>query len=322
MRLVTLLSFILLSLVATPAYAQLNIPGTTGNQVQPEIRLDPQFPQPNESVEATIVNAGSDTFGATITWTVDGLEVLETKNSKSISFVANDRGETQKITAVINKSNGGREVINENVKPFFVDIIVEPQTHVPSFYLGRPLPSTGSLVNLTALLSSNISTDRLVYTWRIGRVVLGGGPIRGHNSVSFEAPMGRNLLISLNVSDIYGEAVAEKYIIIPSVSPHIRFYETNALFGININPIDKTLSLISNSTVVRAEPYNLDSRVYNSPTIIEWEVSGQSYSNSGSNPYEVTLQRTGVSGSSRLDFHVRDTRQLLQGARGSISLNL
>ena len=72
---------------------------------------------------------------------------------------------------------------------------------------------------------------------------------------------------------------------------------------------------------LKAEPFNLDSRVYNNPDVSEWELNGQTTSNGGGNPYEVTIQRTGETGSANLNFHVRDTPQILQGAESNIRIN-
>ena len=85
--------------------------------------------------------------------------------------------------------------------------------------------------------------------------------------------------------------------------------------------IKDSLALVGNSATIQAEPYNLDLRVYNNPAIHEWEINGRSAGNVGSNPYEVTLQRVGIPGVSNLNFHVRDTEQILQGAQNGVQIN-
>ncbi|MCA9363314.1 hypothetical protein KC851_03260 [Candidatus Kaiserbacteria bacterium] len=320
MRLITTLFLLILVFTASPAAAQLSPYDLAGRAVAPEIRLDPEFPEPNEEVTATLTNFNDYAINTTITWLLDGVKISDTNNALNISFNAGAERKTQTISAVIDRSSG-RTIANQDLRPAYLDIIVEPQTHTPSFYQGRALPSKGSLVNLTALLSdSDLYRNGLLYTWRVGRVVLSGGPIYNNNKVSFEVPYGRDVVISLDITTPDGITVAEKNIIVPSVSPYLRFYEASSLFGLRTIPTTN-LVLIGNSTAVRAEPYHLDSRVYNAPSIAEWGVSGQDYSDVGSNPYEITLQRTDQTGSSRLTFQVRDIRELLQGAKGSLNLS-
>ena len=213
-------------------------------------------------------------------------------------------------------------IVRATIKPVYLDVIFEPQTRVPDFYQGRSLPSIGSLVNATALLNvGSTNNSQFVYTWQINRQVIEGGPIRERNQVSFEMPMGNSAILSLRVTDLNGNVLANRAILLPSVEPRISFYEVSPLFGINQKPFDTNLPLIGNSVTVQAEPYYLDSRVYNDPDIKEWKINNTPSNYTGGNPYQVTLQRAGESGVSRLNFHVRDTTQVLQGAEANIQIN-
>jgi hypothetical protein len=176
------------------------------------------------------------------------------------------------------------------------------------------------MVNATALVSDEngfINPD-LVYTWRLERKVLERGPVRGRNQVSFEMPMGQQLTLSVEVTQPGGRVIARRAMMIPSVLPELHFYEVSSLVGMKRTALQEGVQLSSNSLTVKAEPYHLDSRVYNAPDIAEWEVDGTSTSNPGGNPYEATLQRTGVGGGVDVEFHVRDTTQVLQGAQSDL----
>ncbi len=222
---------------------------------------------------------------------------------------------------MLSKPGGGREVITTVIRPVYLDIIVEPQTRVPDFYLGRALPSIQSMVNVTALVNDGRFRNDLVYTWRVNRKVLEGGPIRAQNKMSFEMPMGNEAILSLTVTEPTGRVLARRATFIPSVSPELRFHSVSSLYGVNTRAITGEYIMIGNSTTLRAEPYYLDSRVYNDPDVAQWQVNNIAAGNVGSNPYEVTIQRVGLPGVSTLNFHVRDTtRQVLQGADDSIQI--
>jgi hypothetical protein len=152
--------------------------------------------------------------------------------------------------------------------------------------------------------------------------VLEGGPIRGRNKVSFATPQGSEIIITLQVSQSNGSVVAKRALIIPSVSPVLHFYEVNTLYGTGYRSLARGLSLIGNSTTIKAEPYYLDSRIFNSPDLVEWSINSQKAPSYDPNPYEITLERTGFSGGfATVGFHVRSTDVILQGARGNMQLN-
>lgn len=319
MRKLFIFTFLISGFLVNTAFAQIG-----SSIINPElnIELQPEFPRPGEVVTATLNDYSGGTYGSNVSWVLDGQVVTEASNQRSTQFTAGAVGVNQKIEVVLSKPQGGKEVLERTVKPVYLDIVIEPQTRVPNFYLGRSLPSIGSIVNATALVSTDTFMDSdLVYTWRLNQTVLNGGPIRGLNQVSFTTPRGSEMVLYLQVTDTKGNVIVKRAVSIPSVEPTLKFYEVNQLFGTSHRPIVDSLALIGNSVTVQAEPFNLDSRVYNNPDLSEWKINGVNSGNVGGNPYEVTLQRVGFSGYSNLQFHVRDTTQVLQGARDSIQIN-
>lgn len=320
MRILIIACFTTLSFVASPAWAQFNANSFTNPDLS--IVIEPAFPRPGETVTATLNDYRGGVFGSSIDWYLDGTSIPDAANQRHTTLTAGAAGKTQTIEIVLTKPEGGKTVLNTSLKPVYLDIVVEPQTHVPDFYLGRPLPSLGSTVNVTALISGeDPHNPNLMYTWRLEQTVLEGGPIRGRNQVSFVTPMGKELVLSLQVSRTDGTVLARRAVLIPSVTPEIHFYEVSSLFGMSNRALNQSVPLIGNSVTVRAEPYHLDSKTYNSPSIHEWKINDRQTKNSGGNPYEVTLQRTGSNGVSNLEFHVRDTAQILQGAEADIDIN-
>jgi hypothetical protein len=200
-------------------------------------------------------------------------------------------------------------------------VIVEPQTRVPAFYQGRALPSIFSTVNVTALLNNGeMMTGDFVYTWRVNNRVVEDGPIRGRNRTSFVTPQDSEVIVSVQVARPNGDTIAGRTFTIPSVLPELRFYEINTLYGINRKAITGNFNLIGNSATISAEPYFLDSLVFNNADINVWNIDSTEMPQNGNNPYHITIQRTGDPGQSSLGFHVRSTAQLLQGARGAINV--
>lgn len=312
MRLLLLISIFLLTPVLSFAQSL--------TDVGPSLLLDPMYPAPGEEVSITIDNYLSNLYSAEITWYANGVEIPNTKNQRDITLQAGKVNSKTLIETRLAITGLGVQIVQANINPLYLDVIVEPQTHVPDFYEGRSLPSTGSVTNLIALISDkNLSSNNLVYTWRVNNSVLGGGGGRGQNRVSFDTPQGSRVIISLNVSTLAGKTIASRSFTIPSVSPKLFFYELNTLYGLSYLPLS-SFNLISNSATIVAEPFYLDSRVYNNPDIKTWSIDNNEINTSG-NPYELTFERVDYNGNAKLGFHVRSTTNLLQGTRGNLNVN-
>jgi hypothetical protein len=312
---------LLLLLFLVPAFSDAQIPVANPLGPQTSLVLFPSYPSPGQDFTVTLDDYSGGSFGASISWFVNGAELPDSKNARSITLNAGAAGTSQRIEALLAVPNGPSQRVVASITPRYLDIIFEPQTHVPSFYKGRSLPSQGSVVNATALLhGTTLSTNDLVYTWQVGSAVINGGPLRGQNKISFTTPPGREIIVSLQVTNNAGEVLAKRTLSLPSVDPELLYYEVNTLYGVMPRSLS-TLLLISNSATIRAVPYYLDSRVYNQPDVSVWEIDGDEYNSGTSNPYEITIQRVNFGGSSELEFHVRSTTNFLQGARSGLMIN-
>lgn len=321
MRKFTLLFLAIYCLSTTAALAQFN-PSSMGNTA-PVLELQPSSPQPNSELAVTVTSNDQNLVSAKITWYIDGVEFVTGRNTRTITITTPDSGQKQSIQAVFTTLSGEQVIAKTTVQPVWLDIIIEPQTHVPDFYLGRALPSIGSVINATALISGKgFQNPDLLYRWTLNNKVIGGATLRGKNIINFPMPIGNTAVLALEVSDLSGNTLAKRLVQLPSAQPTLLFYEANPLLGTKQRPATKNFSFIGNTTILKAEPYHLDSQVYNNPNLIEWEIDRVTYGNTGSNPYEITLQNNGTGGRSYLNFHVRDLSQVLQGAKGNLIINL
>jgi hypothetical protein len=315
MRIFFILLFVLFGTATHTANAQIANQGIAPGQL---LEVAPKFPRPGESVTVTLRDYRSAAFGSNVTWLYDGQVIERTENSRSVTVTAGTLNTETKIEAVLNTPSGKREVLSTTLIPVYLDIVIEAQTRVPEFYLGRALPGVGSIVNATALINDRGSQTDLVYTWKINRQVIEGGPIRGRNQVSFVVPRGDSSILSVEVAEPNGTVLSQKLIPLPSVLPFVNFHEVSSLFGVRPKPITDELIMVGNTATIQAEPYHLDIRVYNNPDIAQWEINNSLSQNQGDNPYQITFKPTGQADSATLGFHVRDTTQVLQGARHNI----
>ena len=290
------------------------------SETLPSLASSPAYPEPGQIATISIDNYLNTSYGAEITWYFNGAEIPNAENARSVDVQIGDVNSQNVIEAAMTVPLHGTRILKKVISPIYIDVIVEPQTHVPDFYMGRALPSTNSITNLTALIFGN-STARndLVYTWRVNNQVVSGGGGRGQYRTSFVTPRGSEIIVSVEVSTLTGVVLGSRSFTIPNVRPSLSFYEVNTLYGVQQRELE-TFNLIGNSATILAEPYHLDSRVYNNPDMSMWNVDGIEVTNP-SNPYQVTFERVGFNGTTELSFHVRNLSDLIQGVESSMKIN-
>ena len=161
----------LLLLIASPITSQAQFTGNLLVESDVSLELQPAFPEPEKPVSITVSDIRSGGYGSAIKWYLDGVAIPNANNQRVVQITAGKAGTQQTIEATLTSQNGIVSKVKAVIKPIYVDFIVEPQTHVPDFYQGRSLPSVGSNVNLTALLSDGkkILTNNYIYTWQVNR---------------------------------------------------------------------------------------------------------------------------------------------------------
>jgi len=322
MRLRVLLVALVIFFPSAVAMAQFDV-AQFGGTPQIAITLNPITPSPGELVTASIDDYAGGVYGSEITWRYDGEVVPGAANQRQIQFVAGTAGSNAVVEATLSLPVGASQTLQAVVRPVYMDIIIEPQTRVPDWYAGRALPSLGSQINTTVLLNdgSFIDPQNVVYTWRVNNKVIEGGPMRGGNKVAFATPRGGSVVVSVTATTPTGETIASRAVGVGIVLPELSFYEKHTLYGMQSNPITNNTSLVGSILTLQAEPFFLDSRVYNNPDVAEWEINSVSTDNGSSNPYEITLRSSGGNRSTNVNFHVRSLQEILQGSEENIAIN-
>jgi len=314
--------FTLLFLGVPDQQTHAQLPGLTGQTNASSLVLSPRFPEPNESVTATLNDYSINTNGATIAWFIDGTEVPDSKNQRSINFATGQLGSSLQILAVTTLPNGSVLRAQDTITPIRVDILIEADTRVPSFYKGRAIPATGGSVQLTALpfTGTNRSAESYAYTWRVGDTVQGGGSRFGQNAISFTADFQKQIQVSVDVIDTDGTTLTSESIYVPLADPELYFYEINPLRGMTEVAMGSNFIFIGEEIKVRAEAYFIDNALFSASPHQEWKLNGRTITNPNPNQQEITLRRSGDTGSFTLEYHVRNLKQLLQGVKDTITI--
>ena len=284
-----------------------------GNAVK--INLEPSYPNPGQIVTATLDDYAINNTNATIAWFMDNKLIAGTGNSRTITFSAPGVGKKVEIAVTLTSNTGQSLVAKQVLSPVYLDLIVEPQTYTPIFYQGRALPVNGSLININALVTTGdglVDSSQYSYNWQLNGKSLYGGARKGNSWAQISTEFGGSVLVSVAVSDSRGVVVSKKIARIPMDSVKIKFYEVNTLYGLSHKSIMSPLTLIGNSTSIRAVPYNLDTRVTDGSLFTEWAIDSRSVVTQNSDPFEINLSRSS-GGQSTIGFKVRNLLSLLQG---------
>lgn len=314
LRVIIIGALFIIPLIPSTTHAQVggDITGITGDGVA--IVLDPQYPNPDEQVTATIDDYSMNNTGAVITWYFDGLSAPAVNNLRTITFTAPAVGTTMNVVARLTFPDGRTVESKRIITPLYLDFIIEPQTYTPAFYQGRALPTKGSLVYINALLQTQdgpVDSSKYSYTWTLNNKSVYGGARYGNSWAAITVPHGSASIVTIAVQDSSGTTVARKLFALPAVNVEIQFYEISTLFGLGTKAVTDSVILTGNSTSIKAVPYYLDTRAVSSNLFTEWRINNQKAQTGNNDPFEINLTG-GVSGNAVVSFKLNNLNELLQ----------
>jgi len=317
--------FLCIGVLLAPVYAlaQFTAP-VLPNSNASNIELFPRFPEPGDNVSLSLNDFSLNTNGATIAWFINGAPQPALANLRQIEIRAGALGETTVITARTNLATGANVEANVAITPVRTDILIEANTLTPSFYAGRPIPTSGSEVKVTVLpfTADSLDPSQYSYTWTVGNSIVGGGSQKGRNSVTFRSGFEREMAVKVDIYTITGGLLTSKNILVPISKPELHFYEVNPLRGLLPRALDNDYIFVGSEIVVRAEPYFFDRTVSADNLLLEWELNNRQIANPNEDPLEIVLRRQGDQGRFTIGFHIRNLRQLLQGTENTTQINL
>lgn len=295
------------------AFAQLS-------QSDAHLEVTPNSPGPNSGISVSLNAYTMDTVGAQIFWYLNGKELANFKNERSIVLTTGALGTSQSVRAVISK--GGISVpVETKISPVVVDVVLESNTHVPVFYRGRALPSGDSRVRAIAVVNDGTSRTpgEYSYEWKYNDTVLFGGSVRGKQTAEFLMPLYQDNRATVSVFDSRGALVGKKTLVLFPQEPELLFYEDNPLRGISRRAVSDKLFLLGEETTVNAEPYFMNTNSPEGRASYEWRLDGV-VTNSNGDPRTITLRRSGDSGQSNLGLSVVTEGKIPQLLRGTIGI--
>ena len=204
-----------------------------------------------------------------------------------------------------------------------VDLIVYTDTTVPPFYGGHSLPSSGSKVTVTALvtLQNNNICKSCTYLWKKDGTLQNGVTATPDATFSFTPKFETRVVIGVEVRDSSGALVASNAQVLPIMKPELYFYEQNPLQGLLFRTLSNKYLFIGEEITLRAYPYFINSSIEQKDLLTAWSINGREVQ-TVENPYLITLRKEDLRDKTQLTFSVRNLKALLQGVEESISIRL
>lgn len=297
-------------------------PGVSGLFAGLSLIATPNYPGPFEPFSVELSAPDEGYAGATIKWYIDGVEDLSARNQRQNKLTAGPLGKAMTIRVTLEKRGGGTEETILKITPIQIDVVIEANTTVPSFYAGRALPARGGAARATAIITTGSAVDRdnLTYYWELNTTVLGGGPIRGLSSIDFDMPVGFESYIDVTISNAAG-VIGRKSVRLTPAEPEIVFYEENPLLGVSGEAFTQLKTVLGNQLTIRGEPYYMNPFKTNSKSLVEWRLNNRLSDNSGSPEINViTLRSDGTGSRGSVSLRMADLSKLSAPISNSFSL--
>lgn len=281
------------------------------------IELSNQYPEPNETIEATVLNQNSSNLPGDIVWRINGVTNTAFTNARSIEVTASDLG----TPTVIQVTKSGTTLAQTVVNPVYIDINADPLTYIPETYQGRAEVTPGSTVLLTAIVEEAAKRDPSVYTytWEVNGEVVDGGAWNGRYRIQAPVPIGSNTMeVTVSVSRAGIGKVGEQTTTIPVRSTETSFYRVSSLYGMSPIAMNDTHDLLENTVTLRAVPYFMANEAAERTGATEWTLDNRSVQ--PDSPFTITLQPNRSNGQSTLLFRHFNPEDFSQQAQRSMQL--
>ena len=203
-----------------------------------------------------------------------------------------------------------------------VDLLFDANSYVPPFYLGRALPSPGSVLRLHAIphLTPHVPDSDITYTWRRDGAVVGAISGKGKSSVSIAGPtLFAADTISVDAVSADGTSYGSASVVIPSIDPQLTLYEDHPLFGIEYyNALLGQSSIPDLEMTFAAVPYFAAVSGPSDPSLnYAWIVNGASVAASATSSNEITINADNSSGVAAIAASLTSSVNFLLDASGA-----
>lgn len=306
-----------------------SVPRFTANEIT--LDINPENPDAFQQVTIDLETFAIDIDLYTITWLVNGEEVLSGVGEKSFTTRVGQYGDSTKVDILI-QAKDGRIVRKATVlRPATVDILWEAyDSYVPPFYKGKALPSRGSIIKATAIPNlvigeNHLPHNELDYTWRWNYRVkdTSSGFDRQFMAIK-NLFTNREEVLSVEVQNLGGNIRGEGETTVVMREPDPLFYSVfpeNNQYDLS-RRLSSVSSTVGEAVNVSVAPYFFSIQPGATPNLLsyEWQVNNSPVSsNNQSSKNQLSVAST-TQGSTELKVNIEHPQEDFQFASESLNL--
>jgi hypothetical protein len=293
------------------------------------IDVSPTNPGPGDTVTLTANSSSFDVNSALLTWTENGKVVSQGVGDKSLTLSAGTIGKTTSVTLSAQAPGLGTFTASQTINPTLVNLIWEADSSVPPFYEGKSLLSWGGTYKIVALPQiyengAAVSPSRLVYTWSKNYSVDPDQSGYGKNVYKDDGSINYTRggdTISLTVATADGKISAADSIAVSPITSSFLIYLESPIYGVMYNRSLSQTELSGDSITLHAEPYFF-SDISSAIGALAWNMNGSPVASFAGNPSLTLVRQDKTAGTSVVDASIQSPTELLQGATGSVTINI
>ncbi|TSC69347.1 MAG: hypothetical protein G01um101466_71 [Parcubacteria group bacterium Gr01-1014_66] len=292
----------------------------------------PETPGAGETVVITASTPTTDENTLIFTWTIDGItrNDLSGQGKNRITLIAGKIGVITRISVRARRvSNQEFASASLTIRPANLSLVWHAQTLIPRWYQGKALPSARAIVRVSAIpefVVSHVSLkpESLIYRWSFDdeeQVLAGVGEqvltIRTKDFADSSHD------IRVVVEDVNKQIRKEAQIFLTTTEPEGNIYLKTPSGGVEFRRSITRFSPYANSSMLdfQFEPFFFPVATRKALSY-QWQTGQAAVSGSPQNPYLLTIQTAGQSGSIPISVTVNDNDPFVPGVFKSFTLDL
>ena len=293
------------------------------------LTINPEYPSPNQNVNASLNSYSTDLNKANITWLINNETMNSGIGKKSFSFTMENLGISTVLSATIETIDGQNLQKILTITSSDVDMLWEAyDSYSPPFYKGKTLvPSQGSfkVVAVPNLMSQNekININNLSYAWTKDDNNQVDSSGWGKNSFIFRnSYLDKTNTVKVKVSNISGNANTSGKITLQTVNPKILFYKNDPLFGVKWEEaISDGYTINKNGETFIIEPYFFSPKNINSSNLtFDWSINGEKIQTPDPKNILSIKPDAGQTGNAVIKLLINNTKTLFQSMSKQIKV--
>jgi len=290
MRTLIALLFGGLLFAALPAFAQVNLTGTSALTIS----ANPTTPTPNSVVTLTAESPLLDLQASDVEWSVNGKAA---GSGQSVKVTMGPLGQETDVSVSVSGPSGS-DSAELALVPTSIDLLWEADSYVPPFYKGRAAPGSNSSISVLAIPhftesdGTQIPSSGINFTWKLNGAVEEAQSGLGQSSAVFPAAVLYDSdVIEVDAQTPDGTLAGQASVAVRTQDPQLVLYEDNPLFGVMYHDAISQSSVASESeSSFAAVPYFANAVSANGPSLAyQWTVNGSSVATDAQDPSEITI---------------------------------